>query len=609
MFDLVHNNRTLVQVALGAVGLGLVVTGGFTFSDYGSEPYVAKVADRRITARDIAEETRGQPVPDAMKPMIVDRLIQKSLLLAEADKRYLVVPDDRLRDVIGAIPQFKKGDKFDHDTYVSMLSAQQMTPQLFEAKVKEDIRLQSLTTPFQASIVSKVMADRLAAALVEQREVSAVELKAVQFLDKVAVSEADAKKYYDANQPEFKVPDRVKLEYLVLSQDEIAAKISVDEAKVREYFDKNQSVFNKEESRKVRHILIQASASASQKDKAAAKAKAEEILAELKKDPSKFGELARKHSQDPTSAEKGGELDYIRRAGQVKAFADVAFGLTKNQLSSVVETEFGYHIIQVLDIKSKTYDEVKPEVEKQLKRQLAQQKMQGLIDQFGEVVYQQADSLKPAAEKIGLSIQRSDWVSKEQASEPVLNNEKLRQAVFGDDVLLKKHNTEAIDVGNGVFVSARIAEYQKASVRPFAEVLPTISIKLKTLKANEMAASEGKKALAALQAGQPATALNWTATKQVSRRDPAGLPEKTVTELFKLPTAKLPTYAGFDLPGGGYAVYKVAKGAEAKLDDATKQGLLQALQQSQSGAEMQAYLATLQKRYKVERAQIKAAQQ
>ncbi|WP_374355044.1 peptidylprolyl isomerase [Chitinimonas sp.] len=599
MFDFVHNNRQLVTISLGMVILGLVVGGGVAGYSAGmGESFVAKVDGKKITERDLARETGGQPIPDAMKPQVVEQLVQRQILMNEAAQRHIYTSDAQLREQIMAINDFKKDGKFDAELYKTILAAQQKSVEQFQNEMRDRRSLQLLGGPIvETGISSKLATDKLIEAMSAPREVASLVFAADQYLNKVSVSEAEIKQYYDGHHGEFNQPERVKLDYVVLSREAMAAALPVDEATLKDYFEKNKKELAQEQ-RHARHILISADAKASAADRAAAKQKAEKLLAELKKNPSAFAELAKANSQDPGSAAQGGDLGFFGPGQMVKPFNDAVFSLAKDQLSDVVETSYGYHIIQLLEAKTKTLDDVKPALIARIQRDKVGAAFQPALDKLSDIAYQQADSLKPAADALKLTIQTSGWLTREQAAEPLLNQAKLREAAFSADVLTKKHNTEAVEVRPGEFVVARINSHQVAALLPLAEVSPRIADKLKRERAGKLAQEEGKKALAALQKGE-ALSTPFQPAKQASRIDSQGLAKPALDAVFALPGNKLPAFTGVS-DDTSYTVYRVAAVKPEAARAKRLEGFSTGLAQQAGNAVVDAYLAELKKQHKVE---------
>ena len=222
------------------------------------------------------------------------------------------------------------------------------------------------------------------------------------------------------------IRDRVKIEFALLSAAGLVSQVSVTDAEVKHFYDENAAKFQGNEQRHASHILIGFGASASAEEKAAAKDKSANILAQLRKNPKRFEELATKNSQDPGSATKGGDLGSFGRGAMVKPFEDAVFSMKVNQISDLVESEFGYHIIRLNGVsgQSTSFDSMKAQIKGELIFQKAQVKYAELADEFSNTVYEQSGSLKPAADKFGLQVQTSGWMSREDGVK-FFKNDKL----------------------------------------------------------------------------------------------------------------------------------------------------------------------------------------
>ena len=249
----------------------------------------------------------------------------------------------------------------------------------------------------------------------------------------------------------------------MLALDSVAAQIEVSADEVKQFYEQNLKQYAQGEERQASHILIAVDSKSSAEEKQAARAKAEELLKQVKQNPASFADVAKKYSQDPGSAAKGGDLGFFPRGAMVKPFEDAVFQMKVGEIAGPVESQFGYHIIRLTAVKGRGLDDVKKQVELDLKRQKAGKKFSELAEQFNNLVFEQGDSLKPAADALKLPIQNSGWVSRSGSENKLLNNPKLLQAVFSEDAVKNKRNSEVIDVGNNTLVAARVIEYKPAS--------------------------------------------------------------------------------------------------------------------------------------------------
>jgi len=351
--------------------------------------------------------------------------------------------------------------------------------------------------------------------------------------------------------------------------------------------------YTKGEERQASHILITVDAQASAEQKQAARAKAEDLLKQVRQNPANFAELAKKNSQDPGSAAKGGDLGSFPRGAMVKQFDDAVFQMNVGDIAGPVETQFGYHIIKLTAGKKQGFDDVKKQVETDFKRQKAGKKFGELAEQFNNLVFEQGESLKPAADALKLPVQSGGWTGRTGGENKLLNNPKLLQAVFANDSIKNKRNTEVVDVGNSTLVSARVVEYKPAATRPLAEVSAEIVKRLTHQQAAQLAAKQGRELLAKLKQGG-GEEVGWSAAKLVSRDNVQGYARPAVAEIFKADGGKLPSYVGYENPQGGYILMKITRIVEAEtLDDAKRKAAADELRQLIAQEELNAYVASL----------------
>lgn len=617
MFDAVRNNKRIVQVFLALITLPFAFFGVESYmNNAGSGDEVARIGDIKITQQQFQQSVRDQQDrlrsqlgaqfdpklldnPEA-RNAILDDLINQRLLMIEASKKHMFVSDEAIRRTIGAIDAFKVDGNFSVERYEAALRGQGMSPAGFEAQLRQDMTLQQLAGGVgQSSLVSRTVSDRLLALQTEKREVMEFRLGLDDYLDKVKLADGAAQKFYDENNKQFELPEQAKAEYVVLSMETIGSQLTVTEAEIKAWYDGHKEKFRQPEERRASHILI-----ASEKlGKDKAKTKAEELLKEIQKNPAAFAELAKKNSDDPGSAAKGGDLGFFGRGMMVKSFEETTFNLKDGEISGVVESDFGYHIIKLTGVhaaKEKPFAEVRGEIESELKQAGASRKFAEAAEAFSNTVYEQADSLKPVAEKFKLSIKQSGWLGRQAnpANGP-LANEKLLTALFSADSIKNKRNTEAVEIAANTLVAARLVDHKPAALQPFDSVKATIETLLKRQEAQVLAIKDGEARLAALKKGDDK--LTWGAAKSISRMDSRLIPPEAAAAVFKIDGGKLPAYTGVELPGSGYALFKLSKViAGDQLDPARRQALLGQLINLSAQDDLRLYLAALRSRYKVE---------
>jgi peptidyl-prolyl cis-trans isomerase D len=360
----------------------------------------------------------------------------------------------------------------------------------------------------------------------------------------------------------FQAPEQASIEYVVLDLDTVRKGITVNEQDLKTYFEQNAGRLSGREERRASHILIAVPKGAPAAEREKAKAKAQELLEAVKKSPDSFAELAKKNSQDPGSAANGGDLDFFARGAMTKAFEDATFALKKGEISGLVETEFGYHVIKVTDIKAPkqlSFEEMKPKLEADLKKQQAQRKFAEVADIFSNGVYEQSESLKPVADRLKLEIRTAANVTRNPApgATGALADPKFLAALFAPDSIQKKRNTEAIEIAPSTLVAGRVTRHTPARTLPLEEVKDSVRQRIVSARAAELARKEGMEKLAAWKA-DPASAT-LPAPIAVSRQNSQKQPQAVVEAALKADPGALPAWVGVDLGEQGYAVVKVNK--------------------------------------------------
>lgn len=610
MFDFVHKKKRVVQFILVLATLPFLFWGVESYRS-GDEDYVALVAGEKIQRQELDQAMRnqqesmrgsGEDAPDSpeVRAAVLDRLIQQRLLKQEAGRIGLTVLDPQLVEVIQSIGAFQQDGEFSNKRYTELLREQGMTPVTFETRVRQEMLQQHLIDAYTRNgFVPDTVADRVMRLSEEQREISLIQIQPEQFLSQMKPDDAAIKAYYDSHQTEFQVPEQARVEYLVLSLDELAKQMQVSADETRKHFEEHKDGFGQPEERQASHILISVAATASDADKAAARAKAEQLLAQVKQAPQSFADLAKQHSQDPGSAVQGGDLGFFGRGMMVKAFEDAVFQMRPEEIRGPIQTDFGFHIIKLSAIKAGkavSFDEVKNQVEQELKKQKSEKLFGEMAEGFSNMVYEQNDSLQPAADKFKLSIRQSDWISRKGGELPYLTNGKLLQAIFAEDSIKNKRNTEAVEVTPNTLVVARVLNHRPAAMRSMAVAKDEITMHVIRQQAAEMAVKEGREKLARLQKGENVM-LVWGPVQQISRQQPQGMENETLRAIFKAGSTGLPSYTGTTNSKSGFTLIRISRVTEAAPADVAKRKAFgRQLQQLITQEELAAVLAGIRKR-------------
>ncbi|MUV28244.1 SurA N-terminal domain-containing protein [Burkholderia thailandensis] len=629
MLDFFRNHQRLMMFFLLLIvlpGLGIVGIQGFRgFFDESAN--VAAVNGHKITRAEFDGMLRQQvdqarqmlgaqfdaktfDTPER-RQQLLDGLIQQRALADETQRLHLTASDGAVRQTLLSDPvvaSLKKADgSFDAERYTQMLAMQGMTPDQYQERVRYNLALQQIPASIVSSAFTpKSVARRLTELAEQQREVQQMMLKSADYATKVQPTDAQISAYYDAHKQAFATREAATIQYLVYSQAAAAAAAQPSDIDVKKYYDGNIARYRTDAQVRVSHIFIAAAKDASAADKAAAKAKAEQLLAEVKAHPDQFAQIAEKNSQDAPSAAKGGDLGFITRGSTAggAAFDDAAFALKKGEISGVVQGDFGFHILKATDLKPavvKPLAEVKDSIVADLKQQFAAKAFADNAEGFTSTVYEKAKSLQPAADKYTLTIQTATVSPQPNPALPPdspLNNAKFLAAVFAADAVKNGNNTQAIDVGNNTLIAARVTSYQPSTVPALDAIKDQVRAKVVADEAARLAKQDGEAKLAELRKSK--STAGFAAADKISRTQAHGLPPAAVSAIYKVDPKTLPAYVGVDLGNDGYAIFRVnSVVAAAPADDQRLAAAQQQLAQVYAQSETEAYLASLRARSKV----------
>jgi peptidyl-prolyl cis-trans isomerase D len=562
----------------------------------------------RLRARMPNLDARLLDSPEA-RYATLERMVRDRVLVVAVEKSHLVTSDARLARELQGDPNIaalrRPDGTLDMDRYRQLVGSQGMTPEMFESRVRTDISIRQVVDGLRVSgLASAAVADVALNAFLEKREIQVARFNTADFASRVQPTDADIEAYYKDNNTQFQAPESANVEYLVLDMDAVKKGITVNDADLKTYYEQNAARLAGKEERRASHILISAPKSAPAADREKAKAKADELLAAARKAPATFAELAKKNSQDPGSAPAGGDLDFFGRGAMVKPFEDAAFAMKTGDISDIVESDFGYHIIKLTDIKApkqRSFEEMRAELAAEVKNQQAQQKFAETAEAFTNGVYEQSDSLKPVADKLKLEIKTATNLSRQPVPKAAgaLGNPRFLGALFSQDSLEKKRNTEAIELGPNQLVSGRVTQYTPARTLPLADIKDQVRTRLVASRAAELARKEGMEKLAAWKAAPASATL--PAAVVVSRDQTQNQPGPVVDAALMADPSALPAFAGVDLGSQGYAVVKVEKRVPRQVaaDAAAKQEREQ-YSQWWTSAEGLAYYGLLKERFKVQ---------
>jgi peptidyl-prolyl cis-trans isomerase D len=590
---------------------------GYSRMNEGGNATVAKVDGRKLTqaewdfAHGRAVDNLRQRMPGAdaslfdspaFKRESLDALVRERVLLAAANDAHLFPTDERLQRLFVTDPQFAQLRNPDGSVRRELLAAQGLSSEGFAQQLRTEFGMQQVLGGVSGSVMAPAAVTKAALdALLQEREVQVQRFDTAAYTDKVSPTQAELEAWHQGHADDFRAPETATIEWVMLDLAGLSRDVNVPEADLQRYYEENASRYTMAEERRASHILVQSDRDQPAAERDKARAKAERLLSQARGNPSGFAKLARENSDDSGSAAQGGDLDFFGRGAMVRPFEDAVFSMKPGEISPVIETDFGFHIIQLTETRGgekQPFAQVRAEIEAEVRQSLAQRRYAEAAEEFSNMVYEQADTLQPVIDRFKLE-KRTATVQRTPAPGAAgpLASAKLLEAVFGEEALRNQRNTDAVEVGTSQLVSARVMSHLPERVLPLTEVMDAVRGRVVAEQAAALAKADGEKRLAEVRDDAEAK-LPITAT--VSRLQPSNLSRQVIEAALGADPDKLPVTQGVDLGNQGYAVMRV-KGivardpAAAGGEDALRGQFAQAL----SAAESQAYYDALKQRYKV----------
>lgn len=605
------HKRWMMFIAMIFIIPSFVVTGIYSYNRMSdSENDLATVGDTSITMMDFDNAKRQyldnfrRQMGQSFKPNMLDTAEARASILAalisdraislEIASEYMNVGEADAINLVKQAPAFQRDGKFSTEAYQQFLNSMGKSDEQFVLELRRDLTRQMLLSAVsQTTQASNTVAQRIHDLLTEERTIRTFEIKPTAFLKSVSVTDAEAQSYYDQNKSLFAVPESVDIEYVVLSPESYK-NIKASEDDIKTFYEQNLQRFSTPEERRASHILIAVN---NEKTDADAKKEADEIYKQLQADPSKFAQLAKSKSADPGSARQGGDLGFFQKGMMVPEFDNAVFSGKKGDLVAPVKTQFGYHIIKIVDVKpaqAKPLKEVRGEIESLYQQQAAIRAFAEDAENFSNMVYEQSESLQPVAERFGLKIQTVKNVTRD--FEDQLINPNVIEALYGFDVLEDKRNSNAIEVASNTLLSARVTAHHKQTVKTFDEVKSDIVATLKNQKATEAARAQGSADIAKLLDKKSASGKFGDKTV-ISRERPGAYAYEVVTAALRPDANKLPTYTGVQTQDGSYFVIEVQ--SSKKIEASPEQLAMRKAELAQlySNPEQAAFISGLETKF------------
>lgn len=567
----------LAVVIIGAIAVALTITlvdtatitrtGTFAARVNGEEipmadyrqVYDANLAQQQQAARaELSEEVIGQLRRNVLEGMVRNRVVAQYV----RDNGYRV-SDQGVIEHIQAMPVFQIDGKFSRDSYLAALAGQGISTTTFENEQRASLQIQQLQDGVvESSFFTPSEFRRFVMLEAERRAVAYALIEPDKLAAQVTVGEDDLKTYYDAHPDRFESPESVSIDYVEAKLASLGSAADVDEARLRSLYEENPDRFRTAEQRQARHILIAVDADT---DTAKAEQLARDVSERIAKGED-FAALARQYSDDPGSASSGGDLGWAGRGTYVPAFEETLFALEVGAVSAPVKTEFGYHVIQLMEVRPGTqraFEDVRAELLEEARSRDLQDRFHALTEKMDDAALENPGSLDAVAQATGLPVQHIDRLTRAGA-EPFGANPALIDAAFSTAVIEEGENSPLVEVGDGHAIVLRVTEHRPARLRPLEEVRADVEAAARAEKAAQLTAERGEQLLQRIRAGADMAAVTQEAGLAMARPDPvgrsaAGVPPDLLRALFRAPKPAdgKPVIGGLTLSNGAYAIYRL----------------------------------------------------
>lgn len=478
---------------------------------------------------------------EELRTQVLDALIESEQIRQWSNDNRLTISDQQLSIAIQSAQAFQQDGKFSQKIYEEILIRNGLNVGRFEYEQRQFLaenQFKNLTVSSGFSTKSEL--EQLLALQDQERNISYLRVDQRPFLKTATVSDEAVETFFNDNIDQYVEPEKVSIEYIELSQQALADKVEYTDEILQGFYEENKLQFTTPEKREAKHILILVDAETDEAEQAALKTVAE-VEAKIAEGVD-FSELAKTYSKDPGSAESGGDLGVFEQGMMVPEFDNAVFSMQVGEVSEPVRTEFGFHIIKLTAIdasQANPFAEVKSEVASMYQSQEAERQYFDVLEQLNTLAYEQPDSLEPAAEAVGLSVQTSPLFSRDGGAGKVLSNTKVINTAFSEEVLKSSMNSASIDIAANHAVIIRLAKHKEARQKPISEVEASIKEQLKREAAIAESAKLGEALMAKLANGEQPQSLmeegiEWHTVGWI-KRDAQNLLPQMVSEAFKTP--------------------------------------------------------------------------
>ena len=534
----------------------------------------------------------------AFKRQVVEELIDTTLQNETLHASGFRISDAQLAALIQNTAVFHTDGQFDRDRYELLVQNSGMTIQGYESYQRQQGVVDQLVRGLgQSAIVSTNSIDKAWKLLDQRRIASYTTLEFDNFLDDIQVSETAIEKEYQANLDGYFEPASIQVDYLKLSVEDLGTRLDVDEADILRMYEDNPDRYRQPGSRSASHILLSVSPDAADAQIDQVRQRASEIVARARGGES-FASLAEVNSDDKGSAKRGGELGVIRPGTMVKPFEDAVFVMGEGEISEPVRTQYGFHVIRLDRITAsrvQSLDQVRSEIEIEVRRLRAEERFNELAEILGSTVFEQPDSLEPAADHLGVKVMRSEWFTQD-AGTGIAEFQVVRDAAFGNEVLIDGLNSELIEIDQDNLVAVRKVDYRARRQLDLNEARPGLEKRLRAVEASDKMEKAGEDLVARLKSG-----ADWDELLIAHKLARVLLPETTETLLEPLeqvvarvvyaalvPLSGQIAYGGERISPARYAIYRLERvefGDPANASEEDRLGVEKILS-SRRGGEM-----------------------
>lgn len=576
MLDKIRNNTQskFAKIVLVIIIIPFALFGIDSYlSSIGDDVYAAKVNGESITIQSyqnalnrVKDQFLNQSTPPdpaifetaEFRKSVLDGMIASKLVAQEAVRANFVISDNQLSQYILGMPGFQRNGKFDQEAYDNLAMRQNLTPKKLDELIRKDLAKQQVKDSMNKYVfVTKEKIQKLVNLAYQKRDVSMLELRLDEYLKKVNVTDEEIKEYYEANPSNFIMPDQVKVNFLLYSVAEILPKVKITDEEVKRYFEENKVQFEGSQERRAKHILFLTDSDMTEEELNEAKKLAESVREEAIKSPKKFDDLAKEYSKDTESAKKGGDLGFFSRGMMVKEFDETVFDMKVGDVSPLVKTQFGFHIIKLIEVKGEevSFDTVKAQIKGEILYSKAQQIYAEGAEEFANLIYEKSNSLKPAADRFDLTIQESQWLSLDTATK-FFNNEAFAQAVFDSEAIELKTNINAIEVSPNNLISAQVIDFKPSAPRSLIDAKDEIKEFLSKSTAQKLMISTGEEIIEKLES--KSSKVEWIDELVIDKVDPQGISKPIVRAIFSMNHDNLPSFEGiYDPANDEYIVVRL----------------------------------------------------